>query len=86
MNTARFQVTTVWKGPTQTEIEVKALNGNTSCGVHFPPGEYLVFAEFARDGSRAGAPRLLAPKTVTSWRCTWSFATSVQLTVHPSFR
>jgi uncharacterized protein (TIGR03382 family) len=66
LNTARFQVTTVWKGPTHTEFEVKALNGNTSCGVHFPPGEYLVFAKFAWDASlrvsRFGGTEMLTPE------------------------
>lgn len=66
LNTVRFQVTTVWKGPAQTEIEVEALNDNTSCGVHFAPGEYLVFATFARDGSlrvsRFGGTEMLTPK------------------------
>jgi MYXO-CTERM domain-containing protein len=51
MVTARFQVLTVWKGPTKAELEVKTAFDGTACGIPFTPGEYLVFARQAKDGT-----------------------------------
>jgi len=40
-----FQVSKVWKGPVQKEIQVKTAVGGATCGYYFEEGkEYLVYA------------------------------------------
>ncbi|RHW37585.1 hypothetical protein D1B33_08640 [Lysinibacillus yapensis] len=44
--TARFEVNNVWKGPSQTQIEISTGLGGGDCGIDFKEGfEYLVYAK-----------------------------------------